>query len=67
MEDLDRERGTNPQPLPAPEPDIDRHIKPDRLKGFLLAPWRPTLPETREKHMDAIGHFGKAIAAIKAG
>jgi hypothetical protein len=37
------------------------HIKPDRLKGFLLAPWRPTLPETRAKHMDAIEHFGKAI------
>ena len=38
-----------------------KHIKPDRLTGFLLAPWRPTLPETRAKHMEAIEHFAKAI------
>ena len=41
-----------------------KHIKPDRLKGFLLAPWRPTLPETRQRHMEAIEHFGKAIAML---
>jgi hypothetical protein len=38
------------------------HIAPNRLKGFLLAPWRPTLEECRPRHLDAIEHFGKAIA-----
>jgi hypothetical protein len=42
-----------------------KHIKPERLKGFLLAPWRPTLPETRARHMDAIEHLAKAIAEMK--
>jgi hypothetical protein len=39
-----------------------QHIKPERLKGFFLAPWRPTLPETREVHLAAISHFADAIA-----
>ena len=43
-----------------------QHVAPERLKGFLLAPWRPTLFETRERHMAAIEHFGKAIAAHRA-
>lgn len=43
-----------------------RHVAPERLKGFLLAPWRPTLFETRDRHLDAIAHFGKAIAADKS-
>jgi hypothetical protein len=30
-----------------------KHIKTERLKGFLLAPWRPTLPDARERHMAA--------------
>jgi hypothetical protein len=42
-----------------------QHIEPERLKGFLLAPWRPTLPETRDRHMEAIETFAKAIAAWK--
>ena len=33
------------------------HVSKERLKGFLLTPWRPTLEETRERHMDAIEHF----------
>ncbi|MGB7159692.1 MAG: hypothetical protein WBD40_16615 [Tepidisphaeraceae bacterium] len=41
-----------------------KHIKPERLKGFLLASWWPTLPEKREAHMTAIEHFGKAIATL---
>src|SRR5262249_20492645 len=41
-----------------------KHINPDRLKGFLLAPWRPTLPETRERHLEAIEVMGKAIAEM---
>ena len=39
------------------------HLSPERLKGFLLTPWRPTLPETRERHLEAIRHFGEAIGA----
>ena len=39
-----------------------KHIDPQRLKGFILAPWRPTLPETRQKHIDAVEHFAKAIS-----
>lgn len=40
-----------------------RHIKPERLKGFLLAPWHPTLPDKRDAHLSAIAQFAKAIAA----
>jgi hypothetical protein len=43
-----------------------KHIPPERLKGFLLAPWRPTLPETRQRHMEAIEHMAQEIAKIKA-
>jgi hypothetical protein len=40
------------------------HLSRERLKGFLLTPWRPTLESAREKHMDCIEHFGKAIREI---
>ena len=43
-----------------------KHVAPERLKGFLLAPWRPTLFETRGRHMNAIEQFGKAIADDRA-
>jgi hypothetical protein len=33
------------------------HVSKERLKGFILTPWRPTLEETRDRHMDAIEHF----------
>ena len=33
------------------------HVSKERLKGFFLTPWRPTLEETRDRHMDAIEHF----------
>jgi hypothetical protein len=39
-----------------------QNVSPERLKGFLLTPWRPTVEETREKHMDAIEHFALALA-----
>lgn len=42
-----------------------KHIAAERLKGFLLAPWRPTLPEVRDVHLAAITEFGKAIAPLK--
>jgi hypothetical protein len=37
------------------------HLSKERLKGFFLTPWRPTLEETRDRHMDAIEHFALAI------
>src|SRR5688572_8738037 len=40
-----------------------RHVKPERLKGFLLAPWHPTLAEKRDVHLAAIDQFARAIAA----
>ena len=41
-----------------------KHIPAERLKGFFLAPWRPTLPEVRDTQMAAVEHFGKAIAKL---
>jgi hypothetical protein len=41
------------------------HLSEERLKGFLLTPWRPTLEEVRDRHMDAIEHFAIAIAGLK--
>jgi hypothetical protein len=41
------------------------HCSHDRLKGFLLTPWRPTLEETRERHMDAIEHFAMSMDEMK--
>ena len=38
------------------------NIAPERLLGFLLAPWRPTLEECRARHLDAIGHLAQVIA-----
>ncbi len=35
------------------------NVAPERLHGFLLAPWRPTLEECRPRHMDAIEHFAR--------
>ena len=36
------------------------HIGPERLKGFIHAPWRPTLAEVRDRHLDAIENIAKA-------
>jgi hypothetical protein len=36
-------------------------IAPERLKGFLQTVWKPTLPECREQHLDAI----TALAAAR--
>jgi hypothetical protein len=36
------------------------HIAPERLKGFIHAPWRPTLMEVRDRHIDAIDNIAKA-------
>ena len=37
------------------------NVSAERLKGFFLTPWKITLPVAREKHLEAIEHFGKAI------
>ena len=36
------------------------NISPERLKGFLHAPWRPTLEEVRPRHMAALEEITKA-------
>jgi hypothetical protein len=35
-------------------------IAPERLLGFLHAPWRPTLEEVRPRHLDALENIRKA-------
>ena len=35
-------------------------IAPERMKGFIHAPWRPTLTEVRERHVDAIDNIAQA-------
>lgn len=39
-------------------------IAASRLKGFLQTPWKPTLEEFRDRHLQAIDLVGKAIAKI---
>ena len=36
-------------------------IDPDRLFGFIMAPWRPTLMPCSERHREAIGQVARAI------
>lgn len=39
----------------------ERHIAPDRLKGFLQTTWHPVLPEFRDRHLAAIDQVGRVI------
>ncbi len=39
----------------------NEHVSKERLLGYILTPWRPTLEETRDRHVDAIEHFALAI------
>jgi hypothetical protein len=43
------------------------HCSREHLKGFLLAPWKPTLEMARERHMDAIDHFASAARQLQSG
>ena len=43
-----------------------KYVRKEHLLGFLVTPWRPTLEETRPRHMEAIEYMGKAIAAFNA-
>lgn len=38
-----------------------RHIAPERLLGFLQTPWRPTVPEYRDQHLQAIDLLSEAL------
>jgi len=39
-------------------------IAPQRLFGFLQTSWRPTLPEYRDRHLEAIKEIGQAKARM---
>jgi hypothetical protein len=38
-----------------------QHCAPERIKGYFLTPWKPTLESARDRHMDAIDHFAAAM------
>lgn len=38
-----------------------KHISKEHLLGFLLTPWRPTIPQTRQRHIEAIERFAAAL------
>jgi hypothetical protein len=42
------------------------NIAPQHLKGFLHAPWRPTLEEVRHRHMAALDEIAKAREVFAA-
>ncbi|HSZ54188.1 MAG TPA: hypothetical protein VK797_00895 [Tepidisphaeraceae bacterium] len=41
------------------------HIDPSRLKGFVLASWKPTLAKFQDYHLEGIRAFGEAIKGRK--
>ncbi|HEY2586682.1 MAG TPA: hypothetical protein VGI81_13035 [Tepidisphaeraceae bacterium] len=41
------------------------HIAPSRLKGFVLASWKPALAKFQDYHMEGIRAFGEAIQRRK--
>jgi len=43
------------------------HIAPERLKGFLLAPWKPTLEACRAHHLQAVETMGNVIRSTAEG
>ena len=42
-----------------------KNIAPERLYGFMTAPWRPTLSPCLERHQEAINQVGEAIKKFK--
>ncbi len=42
-----------------------KNIQEEHLFGFLQTPWRPTIEEYRQHHLDAIDLVGVAVAAMK--
>ena len=43
----------------------DKNVAPERLKGYLMAPWFATLPYKEKKLLDAMDQVGAAIKARK--
>jgi hypothetical protein len=43
-----------------------QNVSKERLLGYILTPWLPTLEETRDRHVDAIEHFAMAIRQGRA-
>jgi hypothetical protein len=43
-----------------------KHIAPERLLGFVQTPWRPTIPEFRERLIQAAEQVGQVIAEQSA-
>lgn len=41
------------------------NLSPDRLRGFLQTPWRPTIPAYRDHHLQAIDLVGRAIRSVR--
>lgn len=39
-------------------------VPPERLLGFLQTPWKPTMPDCRSRHLEAIGQVAAAKAAF---
>jgi hypothetical protein len=37
-------------------------VDPSRLKGFMTAPWRPTLSPCLDRHKEAIAQVARAIS-----
>jgi hypothetical protein len=56
---------TTPDNIPGTVRFCREHLSPERLKGFLLAPWRPTLEACRDRHLDALDRFAEVIAEVK--
>jgi hypothetical protein len=54
-----------PENIPNTIKWCQKHCSPERIKGYLLTPWKPTLEAFRAIHMDAIDHFGAAIRELK--
>lgn len=50
-----------PENISAAIKSCKQHCEPDRIKGYFLTAWKPTLESARDKHMDAIDHFAMAI------
>ena len=39
-------------------------IAPERLKGFLQTPWKPTLEAERKRHVEAVEQVGRALRGL---
>jgi hypothetical protein len=42
-----------------------QHVAPERLLGFMHAPWRPTLEECCDSHLEAIGEVAQARRMLR--